>query len=270
MKYARYDDLVRPTWTLTTGTPQSSDYGVANLGGQPDPSLPVWIDSTSIDLRADLGADTDLGAVALIAHTFDAALNVRFQANSSSSFASPGLDEEFTIETAYNDGFTCHALIDLTALAASYRYLRVYNATANGRTVAIGDIVIATSWRTLDPSLSLQYQRPQVHYGSKQTSKRGVQTVYDLGSRGRQLLGKMTGLSTSDLDTVLDWSDAQHQFARPMLIQLDENSGSRRGREPHLARFINATVNPTSQFHEIAYDVMMEFEELGQGELVGA
>jgi hypothetical protein len=270
MYYARYDDLLRPTWTLTTGTEQSSDYVVGNLGGQPDPSLPVWITGTSIDLRADLGAAHTLGAIALIAHTFDAALDVRFEANTTSSFTSPAFSHAITIETGYNDGFACHAILDLTALSVSYRYLRIYNAAANSRTVAIGDIILATSWRVLDPSIAHPYQRPQQHYGNKHTSKRGVQTVYDLGSRGRQLLGKMNAIAPGDLDTVLDWSDEQHQFVRPMLIQLDPASASRRGREPHLARFIQAVVNPTSQFHEIAYDVEMQFEELGCGEVIGA
>lgn len=270
MRYARYDDLIRPDWTLTTGTAQSSDYDVTNLSGEPDPSLPCWITGTSIDVRSDLGIAYDLAAVALINHTFDAALNVRFQANSSSSFTSPAVDEAFTIETAYSDGFACHALIDLTALAAHYRYVRIYNASANSRTVAIGDVVLVSEWRTLDPSIAHAYQRPQTHYVSRQTSKRGVQSVYDLGSRSRQLLGKLNAIAPGDLDTVMDWRDEQHQSARPMLIQLDEHSTSRRGREPYLARFIQATAVPISQFHEIAYDLEMQFEELGGGELVGA
>lgn len=271
MRYATYADFLPATWTIPTGTPRT-DYGVTNLGDL-DPSNPVWITGTTIRVTADLGSAQPVAAVAIIAHNFDEDLTVLVQANSSNSFGSPPLSMAITIEAPFAE-FGCNALLDLSAVLDSasrtYRFWSITNSgDSNSVSVAIGEIVFATEWRTMDPSLRHDYRMPQTRLAAQQSSKRGVQTIYDFGARERSLIGS-TRVGPTALDTVLDWCDIQRQQVRPMLVQIDENATSRRHREVRLCRFDGATIMPVSLIHNIVYDVDLAFEELGSGQVLGA
>lgn len=270
MRYARYTDLLRPTWTLPVGTARDG-YEASHLGNL-EPDDICWIEETTIRLVTDLGAATPLAVVALINHTFEEDLTVLVQAHTADVWTAPDLSEEIPILAPYRNGFPCHALIDLTALfeeaGRTFRYWSVTNVgDANDRTVAIGEIVLATDWRSLD--VANGYQKPHEQVTAQQRAKKGVQTVYDFGTRGRSLKSSTRG-DAGELDAVMDFIEDQHAGTRPLLLQLDAASATRRHVEPWLARYVGSTITPVGIGHDAATDVTLDFEEMGCGELVGA
>ncbi len=275
MHYATVLDRLAPTWTLPVGTPRT-DYPATAVGNS-DPSAPCWIEEDVIRLVGDFLVAEEMAAAFLIGHTFEEGLTVKFQAHASNVWTAPTLDEEIPIPAWYLNGFSCHAWLDLVAalpLAAdrTFRYVSVTNVgDANGVSVAIGEIVIVGAFRPLLPDVLIQegYQLPDENLVSRQQSKRGAQTVYDLGSRERGL-SVHAFMDLSGYDAVMDWVDAQHGAARPMVIILDPDSTSRRLSEPRYVRFLEAKIVTSGIKHGAAYEVTLYFEELGQGEMVAA
>lgn len=277
MYYATINDRRTVTWSLLTGTGRSG-YPVGNLGSS-DPSAPCWCNENAIQLAGDLGAAVVLRGIALIAHTFDEGLSVKFKAASSafSGSPSPDIDLEIPILAPMGDGFTCHAWLDLATAFPdeadrTFRYVSVDNLDdANSRSVSIGEIVLVGDLLPLLPEVLLQegYQLPDGYLVSEQSSKRGVQTRYDLGSRERGFAVNAF-MSLEGYDQVMDWRAAQHGSARPMLTILDPDSTSRRLSEPRFANFVDAKISASDIKHGVAYSVTFNFEELGQGEPVDA
>lgn len=273
MKYSRYSDRRNPTWSLVTGTARSG-YAVTALNDL-DPSAPHWIEETTIRVVADMGSALEVQAMWMFAHNFDAGLNVRLQANATNVWTSPSLNVPITIETAYRDGFAVDAEVDLThlfnaAIDRTYRYWSIVNTSANSVSVSIGEVWLASevNWFT-NNDLAHDYALPFGHLVSESKSKRGVQTVYDMGTRERSLTGRIR-VNSSDLDTLLDWDDDQHGKARPMVVVLDEDASSVRLREPRLVRFTDIQKVAQSLKHDTLYDVSLGFDELGRGEVIGA
>lgn len=274
MKYSRYSDLRQPTWSLATGTARTG-YPVTALGDL-DPSAPHWIEETTIRVVADMGSALEVQAAYLFAHTFAASTTVLLQGNATNVWTAPTLSVPITIETPYRDGFTCDAAVDLTHLfstagARTFRYWSITNAgDPNDVTVAIGEIWLAAAVHELtNTDLAHDYGLRFEHIVSESKSKRGVQTVYDMGSRSRSLTGRIR-VVTSELDTLMDWDDDQHGKARPMVVILDENGSSQRLREPRLVRFTGVEKIAESMKHDTLYEVSVGFDELGRGELLGA
>lgn len=270
MEFCRYTDRRTPTWSLVTGTAKSG-YPVTALGDL-DPSAPLWIDETTIRVVADMGSALEVQGIGIFAHNFDQALTVKLQANGSNVWTAPSLSVDLTIEPAYRDGFACDVWFNLTHSFSSrtYRYWSITNAgDPNSVSIAIGEIWLASTVRQLsNTDLAHDYQRRLQHLVTASTSKRGVQTVYDMGSRARGLMGHVR--ATSDqLDEILDWDDDQHGSARPMVVVLDPEGESQRVREPHMARFQGVEKAVESMIHDRLYDVSLAFEEMGRGELVG-
>jgi hypothetical protein len=279
MNVSRARDRHAATWTIQTGTAKSG-YPASALGDL-DPSAPCWIDETAITLVGDLGSAKELQAVFLFHHTFAEGLSVLFEANSVNSFngGSPAapLSQLIPIPAPYFTGFGCHAWINLLELLPNagdrtYRYVSISNVLdANDRSVAIGEIWIAGVWQALSPSsIRHDYERPEAQLVTRHQSKRGVQTVYDLGSRVRRLEAQVQFTSQAGRDQILDWFDDAHGTARPSVIVLDDQSGNRRSAEPHLVRFDSTPITPASVVHDETYSLRLSFEELGAGEPIPA
>jgi hypothetical protein len=270
--YATAADRLAVTWALDTGTARTG-YEVANLNALPglnDPSLPLWILENSIRITADLGSDKVLVGAFIFAHTFDAALNVRFQANASNSWGAPTLSQPLTINSPYNK-FTCHAGVDLrtalpNAIDRTFRYISIANLSANSKTVAIGEVWIVTAYAPL--GITREFSLPKDEITVSQDSRRGVQTVYGLGSRRRDIAAKIR-LPIADASPVLDWQDTQQGNLNLSVVQLDATSSERRLSEPRLCRFTGMQ-DPTAVNEMSQYEVSVNLQEVGQGEPVNA
>lgn len=262
MDYSRYSDRLEATYSLTTGTARAG-YPASAVGSF-DPSEICWANETEIALLANLGAALEVQAVFLFNHNFDAGTNVRLQAT--------GIDVPITIEPAYLNGFACDAWVNLAQVVPSAVTRTKQNWTitnvgdANSRSVYIGEVWFAAVWRRLGPyTIGHTYKRGTEDISALSTSKRGVQTVYDMGTRARDLTGSVR---TDDVDTLLDWYDAQQGRVRPMVVVLDQDGATARDREPHLCRFASSRRELASIQHDALGDIAVAFQELGRGEVV--
>lgn len=262
MYYSRYDDRRIPTWSLTSGTARMG-YPASALGTN-DPSELCWIEETEIAVQANLGSALEVQAVFLHNHNFSAGTDVRLQAT--------GIDVGFTIPTWYGNGYAPDVWIDLVAAVPSVatRTKQTWTITnvgdANTVAVAIGEIWIAGTWRLLGPqSVGHDYSRSTEDLSVMSTGKRGVQTVYDFGSRARVFTGRVR---TTSPDTVLDWYDTQHGRVYPSVVVLDPAGDTVRDREPHLCRFAVSRRELVSLMHDTVGEIALPFDELGRGELI--
>lgn len=277
MDYSRYTDRLVPTWSVIQGT-ERTGYEVANLGDL-DPSHPLWIEENTLVVAGDLGASFEIQAIVLANHTYAEGTDVRFKCAASPLGGSPAptttVDLAIPIPADYRNGFSCNAWVDVAAVLTlsnrTTRYFSIGNESdPNDRTVSIGEIWIAGVFRPLSPEdVGHDYTEPGGQIVSRQASKKGVQTVYDTGSRSRGLTAKCRTVLVGR-DAVLDWRDDSHGSARPMVIVLDRESTNRRNAEPKLVRFLDVAITPVSLMHEVVYDLVLNFDELGFGEPVNA
>jgi hypothetical protein len=271
LHYTPSDSIERPgTWTLESGTERSADYA-PEFASNGDPSNPVWILENQIRLVGDFGTAREIAMVALFAHTFQEGTVVRVQANATNVWTAPSLSVNIPIKEWYRDGFSCAALVDLrtaypSAGARTFRYWSIDNMTdANDVTVAIGEVVLASDWLPLEPfDIQHNYVFAVEHLASRQSTKRGVQMVYDVESRHRAIQAACR-TNLSGFDNILDWIDEQHGIVNPMVIDLDIESSSRRLAEPFYVRFQDAVLPAASTMHGEVYDIALNFDELGSG-----
>jgi hypothetical protein len=275
MRFSRPSDRIAATWSLATGTAKSG-YGVANLNtaiAGVDPSAALWIDETTIRVTADLGSPTEITMVAIFAHTCDAGLNLRFQMNSADSWGSPDVDEAFVIGSAYLNGYRPHVLLDLEAAIPSsagrtYRWISIGNpAESNSVALAIGEIWLAgtSGWRQLIPySLRPDYQQPEGHrVVAHESTKGGVQTVYDLGVRLTRGYRGRVRTTTSGLALLRSWEADTHGPVFPSVIALDPDSADAGLAEPRLVRAVFESAE--TLVHDEIYERGVRFAELGEG-----
>ena len=272
LEYIRSSDRITAgTWSLTTGV-ERTGYLKESLDDG-DPSQPLWITGTSIDLRRNFGAAQRVDVVYIHAHTLANAATLHLMMNAADAWGAPTVDITVTIPTPFEDSFTYNLRIDVataypTVGDRTKQYLRIVNNVANAVTIAIGEIVMSPTKRTL-AALSLQYGLVQQRQRQVaiQSSKRGVRTVYDYGSIERRLKGTFPA-PAADLADLLTLETAAKFNASPFVITLDPASATTRYAEPWLVRLAAPiSASPINAGQSL---VAFEAEELGQGELVGA
>ena len=266
------DRITAGAWTLT-GTARAG-YPVTALDDG-DPSAPVWITGNSIVLVRNMTAPTLVDGVTIHAHTLVNASVLKVQMHTADSWATPDVDITVTIPTAYRDGFSLDLFVNVKALypVAANRtkqYLRVINTVANPVTVAIGEIAIWGAQRTFSRTFSVNGLVPQdiEHLATKSTSKRGVSTVYDMGTKERRWTGVVMA-TQADLEDLLAWREDARGIVKPSVFVFQPGYSGARYAEPVFCRFASARVNPSFQWSELI-PVTIELEELGRGELLGA
>jgi hypothetical protein len=258
--YQYATDNVAGLGTLVATTADGA-YPVANLVDL-NPAKPAKLTGTTGNVRWDFAAAQRIDLAAIIHHNLTAGLNVRLQGNATDVWSAPTLDAAFTIPAYREDGYPSNPWIDLT-LAAGYtatgfRYWRLVVVAANGANVAIGDVWLGMTKRTLTPNIS---------WGETQTEERAliehltdfkVATIYDLGVTVRGLTGE------------LDWTDSNRAI-------YDAWWRSCRGRVRPFLLIPNGTVNDAwlARFVEPEKAITLEFldrnripvavRELGRG-----
>lgn len=265
------DRITAGSWSLSTGTARTG-YDVTNLDDG-DPSNPFWANETSIRLVRDFGSATQVDNVYLFAHTFANSANLHLQMHTANSWGAPDVDIAITIPSPYEDGFTYHLHVDVsaaypTAANRTKRYLSIVNESANGVTCAIGEVWMVGSSRTLVRNVSWGFTQPRQRITSNNTSKRGVKTYYDLGSIEGGLGMDVNAVESDFADIRSLEADAKGSFRSFPVVLSPADSVTRRA-EPMLVRLVNSVAGAPQGFPSYI-PVHLNLEICGQGELLGA
>lgn len=257
------DRITAGSWTLSTGTARAG-YAATALDDA-DPSAPCWITGTSIALVRDFGTATAVGSVYLINHNFTNAAAVKVQMHTADSWATPDVSVTVTVPTAYGDGIAYNLVADMNV---TKRYLRIVNSSANPVSIAIGEVLIYPSQRTLTKNVRLGFSQARERITSGASSKKGVSTVYDYGSVARSLRGTVPS-SGADFDDLCALEADARGASRPFVVVLSPGHTKARWAEPLYVR-IAAPIAESPQELTEHIPVSLSLQELGFGELVGA
>lgn len=198
-----------------TGT-VDPDYPVANVGDR-DPANPFKTPDLTVNIDLDLGSATAIGLVAIVHANLDPGLSgVHLLGSTSNTFASGFTSEAIVIPTYQPDGHPTSAL--LTFAPQSYRYWRLAITTPNSVGLSLGELVLASGWRTLTADLQMgatdEDGYPTIE---NESDAGGVTTVYEHLVRRRWLRGTFR-LDVVDLDAMRDWHRGSRGRGLPFLI----------------------------------------------------
>lgn len=150
--YARPEDNIASDATVVVegGSPSIEDpeYPAENLVNL-DVSNPAKLTDTAGGWVFDFGAPVTLQAVALLNHNLDTGLDVLLQGNAADAWGAPTFEEAFTIPADEADDFSVNPWLDLSASPQTFQFWRVWVNAANSADVAIGEVVMVETLRTL-------------------------------------------------------------------------------------------------------------------------
>lgn len=219
--YAKPSDNLISTASVITPSTEATGYEVENLYDG-NPAKPWKMTATTGNVVFDFGSATNIDLVAIVHHNLTAGLEVRIQGNASDSWGSPTLNQTITIPAYDADSYPVNPWIDLSALSNSFRYWRLVVVGTNSANVAIGELWLIGTKRTLT-ARNLRYgftdgiARPLIEH----TTDYGVSTIYDLGCKMRSIAGELI-VEATDLALVRAWWNDCHGRALPTLLILDD------------------------------------------------
>lgn len=225
MLFARPSDNIAGDAVSVTASTEATGYDVENLWDG-NPAKPWKATAATGNVVWDFGSAVNVDLVALIHHNLTAGLEVRIQGNASDSWGSPSLNQQITIPAYDQDGFPVNPWIDLSSLSNSFRFWRLVVVGTNGANVAIGEVWLVSTKRTLTAG--------HLRYGLRQTTERpliehrtdyGIGTFYDLGAKIRGLSGTLYTNDTG-LSEMVAWWDDCHGRAKPTLVVFDSAANS--------------------------------------------
>lgn len=259
--YGHYNENVAPSATVTvqSGT-EDPDYLAANLVDL-NPSKPAQLTTTTGAWLFDWGAAQRVDWVLLPMHNLTAGLEVRVQMNATDSWGAPSLNTTIVIPTYREDGLPVGSWRDLTGvggyLVGGYRYLRLVVVGANAAAVKVGEFLIFSQKRTLNPNVSWGAQEPEQRLAQVNQTDAGVKMMYDLGTTLRTFRGE---LDTTDagLAAVRSWWRASRGPVFPFGFVFDEDVN-----DAVMARW-GGTIDPTRAIND-RNTMPIAIEELSRG-----
>jgi len=260
--YSKYSDYVGPNATVTvnTGT-EDLTYPAANLVNR-IPSLPAQLTGTSGSWVLDFGAAQRVDWVGIPHHNLDAGLSVLIQMNATNAWGGPSFSQAITIPAYQQDGFNPGPWLDLTGLAGysagGFRFLRLLINAANSQAVKIGELMVVSNKRVLEPNINWPAKKPVQRPIIENVTDYGVSTIYDLGVTRRRWGGD---LDTSDAiaATMLDWWFGTRGRARPHAFVPDESVN-----EAWLVRFADDQVDLTQEVVD-RNSIPLSIQEVSRG-----
>lgn len=218
-QYASDNVAPNATWGVQSGT-EDADYPAANLADGIF-TKPAKLTSTTGAWTADFGSAQRVDLIALGVHNIDAGATVVVQANATDSWGSPTVDTTLTIATADGDGRVCHAWKDLTGVTGystgGFRYWRVGVTASNTSLVAIGEVWLGATKRTMERNYQWEFETTDLRRTVEHETQYGVRTVYDLLVRQRSFVGKVRA-SDSGLDVVRAWHRSARGSVSPIVF----------------------------------------------------
>lgn len=255
----------RPTDIVTSGatiTASAADSGYpASLLGNKNPAHPAKLTDTSGWFLFTFLAAQALDLVALIQHNLDQGLAVYLQGNSSDSWGAPPLSVAFTIPAIRADNFRQNVYLDLSAVSPrSYQFWRVYVSGTNTYNIAIGEVLLIETKRTLSPNIRASFTRELTHPVIEHKTDANVSTIYDLGISWETIRCtiKNTAAGADSQETLFRSSGGRSQ---PFFFNQDPGTT-----EPLYVRRLDSKLNltfslPNRSLQEHAFDL----EECGRG-----
>lgn len=224
--YSHFEDNVAPNATVTvnSGT-QDADYPAANLVDRLIVK-PAQLTTTSGSWVLDFGAAQRVDWAALPMHNLTAGLNVRIQGNATNAWGGPTVDAAITIPTYRGDGLPVPCWVDLTVAAGysvgGFRYWRLVVVGVNAAAVKVGELLLISTKRTLNPNIDWGVRLPESRPVYDNRTPFGYANKYDMGVTLRKLEGT---LDTTDagLAALRAWWQSTRGTARPFAIVPDED-----------------------------------------------
>lgn len=267
--YCRPSDVVtaNATITATAGTVDTDPhYGLAALS-EGDPACPCkFTDDPAVAVRLvyDFGTPQRLDGFLLPSHNLDADLDVRVQGNTSSSWATPPLDEGLTILAADPDGHSKRPWVDLSTLGThTYRYWSLF-IPANSVAPKLGETLLIAQWRTFSRGIRWDLRRA-VDRGfiPSLVTAYGVQSYYRTNVKADRISGAVLG-RTADLTAVRELLDDAGGPCAGFAFILDDTILSDGGLYVHCSEAMAAKHEATWVGAE-KFPFPIEFEELSRG-----
>lgn len=250
------------THTLSTGTPLTG-YGLDKLYDL-DPSNPLWLSGTSIDLRMQFPSPQRIDWLSLHHTNFTTGLTL--MGHTANSWGAPSLTQAIAAPTAHEDGFYRHMGLDLaaavpTAGSRTFEWWRLFNASANGSAIRIGELAIYDLLNRLTRNIQWQVVRPEEHGVSSVAGKKGVKYVHKRHTRYRKVLAQVPHATDAGYASFLSWRRSAFGMADPfVLVPAGADSD-----EPLFVRHMTPGHEPVMEFLDVNA-LKLEFEELSCGE----
>ena len=213
------DQLLSDDVTITPST-EDATYPKAGLYDN-NPAKAFKMTATTGNIVFDFGSPVNIDIFAIIHHNLTAGLsNVKFQGNATDSWGSPSLDQTVTIPTYEEDGFPVNPWLDLSALSNSFQFWRLNFGTANAANIALGQIWLGGTKRSLVRNFEWGFQEMVDRKIIEHVTDYDVSTIYDLGAKikGFTLTLKTT---VAGMLAVEQWWDSCRGRSLPTLIILD-------------------------------------------------
>lgn len=202
--YNRFSDNLAITATLSVNVGSAADgYPIANVADV-NAARPFKFNETTGAVVFDMLIAKQVKIVAIFHANFQNALPIKIQGNATNSWATPSLDVTINMPAWHADRYPGQPWVDISAVtgAGAYRYWRVAMLTANAVPLAIGDIWLGSTLRTLN----LQWAdtpvvgRPQIEHQTDYKKMR-----FPLGYTARTWTGVIPLVSDTTRDEIVNW-----------------------------------------------------------------
>ena len=218
--YSRYsDNLARGKTCIVDSGVEDTSYLAANLVDG-DVTLPAKLTGFTGRWRVDMGASVSIDVVALINHNLYAEIpGVTIGGNDDGNYANPltVANKALVIPAWREDGMCTNVVRDISDDANTARYWFLNFANANDAPIAIGELWLGSTARTLDylqnPSQSIDERR---RYVSETVT--GTRLIYDHGVTVREFSGGLTLGNTTDKASFVSLVRDAHSTVRPWLF----------------------------------------------------
>lgn len=216
MRYALPDDDVAPQAIAITASAEDPGYPAEWLVTE-NPAQPAKLTTTSGSWVLQFASPVSLAGAALVYPQLDAGLAVVLEGNSADSWASPSIAIAIPIPGPHPDDQAISPIVTIPGAACSFWRLRI--SGTNSVPVAIGRLMLLTSLRQFEDGTSVRWGVVEEEdYGIVDLpTELGVETVYDLGGKRRELIGEWL-LRELGAQQFLALRRATHGRVRPWLL----------------------------------------------------
>jgi len=258
-----YADFRSTAWSLLAGTPLT-DQGVDKLTDL-DPSNPLWIAETTVDLEGDMGSAVRVDVVTLHHANFPAGTTLRVQLNSSASWGGPPVSVDVDVPTWTADGFAPNVVFDIAASYPivgnrTYRYIRFTNVDAGVAPVQIGQLVVGGTVNDILSGMTIPLTRSTEWGISFAEGKKGPRYVHDRRTRMRTWSARLF-IGSDQWTTFREILAGSKAMAYPTVVwPMNDRTG-----EPVLGRWQTPTLDEVYPA-DTATEISAVFEELSAGE----
>lgn len=269
LAYAMPSDVRAGTYSGIGLTVLGSQYPFSTLGDR-EPSQVFIANETTGRMVFDASAKVDIKAVFLGHHRYAATRVVRLEGSDASDFGSIGLSQDVTVPAWRRDRFARNLWWDLetrlpNAADRSWRYWSVSPTTANDAAIAAGLLLFFTALRRLGRNIGWDVTETIDHDVIDNSTKFGVHSVYEMGSRGRTAEATVPQADDATRNAIDDLREDARSSARPFFVALagDEDASDLR-KEPQWVSWDGGPLSGSHRFIDL-HTVALRFKELGCG-----